>query len=149
MKILVPYQSKTGFTEKYAHWISKEFNSDIKELKKVNNQDILNYDIIIHGGWIMGGMINGLKKIKKLNPKELIVFGVGYTSKKEVDIKKIIESNMLNDIPFFYFEGGTNPKKMGFVGRTIVKMVTKKEVTYVDNTNKDYIVDLINSVKKR
>ena len=149
MKILVTYQSKTGFTQKYAQWISEELNSDIKDLKKVNNQDILNYDLIIHGGWIMGGMINGIKKIKKLNPKELIIFGVGYTPKNKVDIKQLIEFNMLGNIPFFYFEGGTNPKKMGFIGRTIVKMVTKKKVTYIDNTNKDYIIDLINSIKER
>ena len=149
MKILVTYQSKTGFTKKYAQWISEKLNSDIKELKKVNNHDILNYDLIIHGGWVMGGKIKGLNKIKKLNPKKLIVFGVGYTPKKEVDIKQLIEFNMLGDIPFFYFEGGTNPKKMGFIGRTIVKMVTKKKVTYIDNTNKDYIIDLINSIKER
>lgn len=148
MKVLVTYQSKTGFTKKYAEWISEELKCDIKDIKKVSIKDIINYDFIIHGGWIMGGMINGLNKIRKINPRKLIVFGVGYTSKKEVDIKKLIETNKLGDIPFFYFEGGMNPKKMGFIRRTIVKMVTKKKPVYQDNTKKEEIIDLIKEIKK-
>ena len=147
MKILVTYQSKTGFTKKYAEWISEKLKCDIKDIKKVSIKDIINYDLIIHGGWIMGGMIKGLNKIRKTNPKKLIVFGVGFTSKKDVSVEKIIESNKLEGTPFFYFEGGMNPKKMGFIGRTMVKMVTKKRVVYQDNTNKEEIVTLINNIK--
>lgn len=145
MKILITYESKTGFTKKYAEWIREELKCDLIELKKV--KEIKDYDLIIHGGWIMGGMIKGLNKIKKLNPKKLIIFGVGYTSKKEVDLKKIVEDNKLGEIPFYYFEGGINPKKMGFVGRTMVKMVTKKKLSYQDNTNKDEIKDLVKKIK--
>lgn len=144
MKILVTYQSKTGFTKKYAEWISEELKCDLKELKKV--KDVKDYDLIIHGGWIMGGVIKGLNKIKKLSPDKLIVFGVGLTPKKDLDTSKMIKDNKLENIPFFYYEGGTNPKKMGFVGRTIVKLVTKKKVLFVDNTNKDDIKELIKKV---
>ncbi|MBQ9023940.1 MAG: hypothetical protein IJ105_01810 [Bacilli bacterium] len=147
MKILVTYQSKTGFTKKYANWISEELNCELKELKRINSEDILKNDLIIHGGWIMGGMINGFDKIKKLNPKKLIVFAVGYTPKNEVDMKQIAKFNNLGETPFFYYEGGMNPKKMGFIGRIIVKMVTKQKLSYQDNTNKDEIKSLINKVK--
>ena len=147
MKILVTYQSKTGFTKKYAEWISEELKCDIKEIKRVSIKDIINYDLIIHGGWVMGGLIKGLNKIRKINPKKLIVFGVGYTSKKDVDNKKLIEINKLDNIPFYYFEGGMNPKKMGVIRRTMVKLVTKKKPVYQDNTNKNEIKELINSIK--
>ena len=83
MKILITYQSKTGFTKKYAEWISSELNAELKEIKDINDCDINDYDLIIHGGWIMGGMIMGLNKIKKLNPKKIIVFAVGSTKKEE------------------------------------------------------------------
>ena len=146
MKILITYQSKTGFTKKYAEWIQEELNGDLLELNKI--KDISKYDLIIHGGWIMGGMVKGLNKIKKMNPKELIVFGVGFTPKSDVDINKLIKDNKLEDIPFYYFEGGMNPKKMGFVGRTMVKLVTKKKLSYVDNSNKKEITDLIKKIKK-
>lgn len=141
MKVLVTYQSKTGFTKKYAEWISEELKCDLKELKNV--KDVNDYDLVIHGGWIMGGVIKGVKKIKKLNPKKLIVFGVGLTPKKDLNADKMIKDNKLEDTLFFYFEGGTNPKKMGFFGRTIVKLVTKKKVTYEDNTKKEEIKELI------
>ena len=149
MKILVIYQSKTGYTKKYAEWISKELKSDLKEIKKVSASEISNYDLIIHGGWIMGGIIKGLKKVKKFNPKELIVFGVGFTKKDKANLNKIVKDNKIEDIPFYYYEGGTNPKKMGFFGRTIVKMVTKQKVTYVDNTNKKEISNLVNFIKNK
>ena len=139
MKILVTYQSKTGFTKKYAEWISAELKGELQDIKTL--KDVQNYDILIHGGWIMGGMIMGIDKIKKLNPKKLIVFGVGYTKKDEVDIEKIKEVNKLDDIPLFYYQGGMDPKKMGFVNRMIVKMV------YKDITNKEDIETLIKMVK--
>ena len=91
--------------------------------------------------------MNLYRKIKKLNPKKLIVFACGYTPSNRVDIKKMIEINNLNDIPLFYYDGGMNPKKMGFIGRTIVKMVTKEKIEYKDNTNKELIKNLIKIVK--
>ena len=145
MKILVTYQSKTVFTKKYAEWISNELNTEIKDIKKVDN--INEYDLIIYGGWIFGGMIMGLDKIRKLNPKKLVVFGVGYTPKDKVNIEDMTKLNNLDNIPLFYYEGGTNPKKMGFIGRMIVKMVTKEKVEYKDNTSKESINDLIKTVK--
>lgn len=146
MKILVTYRSKTGFTKRYAEWISEELKCDLKEVSKVGKNEILEYDLVIHGGWIMGGMINGFNKIKKFNPKRLIVFGVGYTPKCEVDLANMITFNNLGDIPLFYFEGGMNPKKMGFIGRSMVKAVTKKKLEFIDNTKKENIFELIKMV---
>lgn len=147
MKVLVTYQSKTGFTKKYAEWISEELKCDLKELKSV--KDVNDYDLVIHGGWIMGGVIKGVKKIKKLNPKKLIVFGVGLTPKKNLNTDKMIKDNKQEDTTFFYFEGGTNPKKMGFFGRKIVELVTKKKVTFEDNTKKEEIKELIKKVNNK
>lgn len=146
MKVLVTYQSKTGFTKKYAEWIAQDVNAEIKEISKTSMEEVAKYDVVIHGGWIMGGMINGLDKIRNLNPNKLYVFGVGFTQKKEVDIAKCIQVNKLEDTPFFYFEGGMDPKKMGFLGRTMVKMVTKRTPVYVDNTDRNEISELVKLV---
>ena len=147
MKILVSYKSKTGFTKRYAEWISEELEADLKDIKDVN--DVSEYDLVIHGGWNMGGLINGLNDIKKLNPKDLIVFLVGATPTKDVDTIKIKGENNIGNTPFFYYQGGFNPQKMGFVGRTMVKMVTKEAPTYQDHTNKEVIRDLIKLVKSK
>ena len=147
MKILVTYQSKTGFTKKYAEWICSELKGELQDIKNLNNINIQDYDLIIHGGWIMGGMIMGLGKIRNLNPKKLIVFAVGYTKKEEVDTKQMIEANQLGNTPLFYYRGGMDPKKMGVINKMIVKMVTKEKIVYKDNTNKKDIESLIKMVK--
>ena len=146
MMILVTYKSKTGFTKKYAEWISEELSCEVKAVNEVKAEDMSAYDLIIHGGWIMGGMINGLDNVRNMKPKKLVVFGVGFSKKGEND-ESIIETNNLGDTPFFYMEGGMNPKKMGFFSKLIVKMVTKQPVTYSDNTNKKYVMELVDCVK--
>lgn len=148
MKTVVTYQSKTGFTKKYAEWIAKELSCDLEEMTNMNASQIASYDLVIHGGWIMGGMVNGLEKLKAMNPKRLMVFGVGFTAKEQAEIPKCIEANKLGDTPFYYYEGGMDPKKMGFMGRTMVKMVTKKKPEYCDHTDKNEIIDLVNRVKE-
>lgn len=147
-KILVVYQSKTGFTKKYAEWIAQKLSADIKAISKINISEINSYDIVIFGGWIMGGMISGLDKVRNCTSSKLIVFGVGFTDKKEVDISKMKEANKLTDHPFFYLEGGIKPKEMGFVARTMVKLATKKPLAYVDNTNRDNIVPIIKAIEE-
>ena len=143
MNILVTYQSKTGFTKKYAQWISEELRCDIKEISKVTQEDIKNHGLVIHGGWIMGGMINGLDKIRRFAPQKLIVFGVGFTMKEQMETAQCISANKLGNTPFFYYEGGMNPEKMGFMGKMIVRMVTKKSPAYADRTDQNEIKELV------
>ena len=147
MKILVTYKSKTGFTKKYAEWIAEELGCEAKDIKTITPKNVAEYDLVIHGGWILGGIINGYSKINSFNPKRLIVFGVGFTPKAEVDLKKMAEENKLGDTPLYYFEGGTNPPKMGFIGRKVVEMVTKEKVTYQDNTDRKATAELLKAVK--
>ncbi len=39
MKTLVIYTSQTGFTKKYAQWLSDEMNADIFELKDAQKKE--------------------------------------------------------------------------------------------------------------
>lgn len=148
MKLLVVYQSKTGFTEKYAQWIAKELRCEAKRVKTVTEQDIASSDIVIHGGWILGGMINGLEKVRKMSPRQLVVFGVGSMEEGREE-ENIIALNHLEETPFFYMRGGMDPKKMGFFQRMTVKAVTKQAVQYEDHTDKKYIAKLIEYCRKK
>lgn len=147
MKILVTYKSKTGFTKKYAEWIAEELGCGAKDIKTITPKNVAEYDLVIHGGWIFGGIISGYKKIKSFVPKQLIVFGVGFTPKAKVDLKKMAEENKLGDTSLYYFEGGTNPPKMGLIGRKVVEMVTKEKVAYQDNTDRKATAELLRAVK--
>ena len=145
MKVIVTYNSKTGFTQKYAEWIAEDLNC--KAISAAELKNVSEYDLVIHGGWIMDGMISGFEKIKKLNPHNLIAFGVGFT-KDDNYVSTVKETNHTGDIPTFYFQGGMNPAKMGFFGKFIVKMVTKNKPKYEDLTNREATQALVNYVKE-
>lgn len=125
MKIIIIYKSETGFTKQYAIFIQEKLQCqciDLKDIKKVNLDE---YDLIVFGGSMMAGMIKGLKKIKSLiKNQKFIVFAVGLTPQSFKDtIQKIQKDNSLEDIPFYYFEGGVNFDKLGFFSKKMLQMV--------------------------
>ena len=83
MKRIVVYQSGTGFTAKYAGWIAEDLGCEAKEFKTLKPGELAGYDMVIYGGWIMGGMVAGYDKVKKLEQKNIVVFGVGMTVPSE------------------------------------------------------------------
>ena len=163
MKRIVVYQSGTGFTAQYAGWIAEELGCEAKELKKVNTGELQAYDEVIYGGYIMANMVSGYNKIKALQLKRLVVFGVGMSVAKEEVVKQIVEQNGLEADSFFYFEGGYNPKKVGFIKKMMMNMIKKsieqkeekteedfymlKTFQGADSTKREYIIPLIEYVK--
>lgn len=125
MKRLVVFQSETGFTAKYAAWIAEELSCEAKELKHVTARELAEYDSIIFGGWIMGGMISGLEKLRKMNPKQLVVFAVGAGADREAVRARLQEQNHLEETPFFYLEGGLAFERMKFFPKMMLKMMAK------------------------
>ena len=110
MKKVVIYQSGTGFTAKYAGWIAERLGCEAKEYKSMNSKELTDYDLVIYGGWILGGMVFGYDKIKKLNLKNVIVFGVGMTVPSEELAIKIAEQNQIPRERLYYYEGGYAPQ---------------------------------------
>ena len=164
MKRIVIYQSGTGFTAKYAGWIAEDLRCEAKEYKSVNMNELADYDMVIYGGWIMANQVVGYDKIKAINLKNLVVFGVGMTvPNKEVE-EKIAEQNQIDPNKFFYFEGGYNPKKLGIMKKMMMNMIKKsiekkeektaddlhmlKTFEGADNTNRDAIKDLVDFCKQ-
>lgn len=118
MKTIVVYQSKYGYTKKYAEWLSKELNCDRKENAKL--EDIIGYDRILCGGGIYAGSMNGLKLItknlNKLSGKRLVLFAVGLNSghKEELERfwKKLLNEEQYKTIPHFFLRGGFDYQKL-------------------------------------
>ena len=162
MKRIVVYVSNTGFTAKYANWIAEELGCEAVELKKVKKATLTQYDEVIYGGWIMANMVNGYKKIKDLDIKKVVVFGVGMSVPHGKLVHMIAEKNNIQKENFFYFEGGYDPKKVGCIKKMMMNMIKKsvekkEEKTQddihmletfkgMDNTNKESIKPLINYV---
>lgn len=164
MNRIVVYTSKTGFTEKYAKWIAEELECEAVELKKAKLSALSDYDQVIYGGWVMGNMVSGYDKIKKLNVKELIVFCSGMSVPTETVRDTIAHQNGIPVEQLYYFEGGYAPERVGFMGKMIIKMISgslkKKEdktpedlhmletIKGVDNTNQAAIAPLIKMAMK-
>ncbi|HKM22333.1 MAG TPA: flavodoxin domain-containing protein [Lachnospiraceae bacterium] len=168
MKKIVVYRSKTGFAEKYAKWIAEALKCDVEELKKVSVNKLQEYDVIIYGAGVMAGMMNDMKKVKamqaKLLSKKWVVYAVGATPDSDEgnvsNIKNVNMTDTMKGVPFFYFQGGINYDKMGFIPRSMLRMVgntlekkenkTEAEVDMAqifsssfDKTDKKYIEPLV------
>lgn len=146
MKNIVIYQTGTGFTQKYAEWIGEALQCEVRSIKELSTIQVKNFDTVIYGGWIMGGMVSGLEELRKTTPNNIVVYGVGFSKRGECE-ETLIQTNHLENTPFYYMEGGFHPKKMGFFKRFIIKAVTKSPVVETDNTDKAYIDDLVDYVK--
>lgn len=134
MKTLIIYKSKTGFTKWYAEFIAKDVDGNLMNFKEVTTEIMSGYDVVVYGGGLYAGIINGYKKAKKMfeksSAKKLILFATGGTpneSTKEIDEiwKNNLSAEELQSIPHFYMQGGICYEKMSFSNRIIMKMMSK------------------------
>lgn len=105
--MIIVYESKTGFTKKYADMLAaktklKTFR--VKDISKVKKEEE-----ILFLGWMKVGKIQGLDKLQKYNVKAVCGSGTGRTA--EPDTETVIARNKLEHIPFFYLRGGCYPLK--------------------------------------
>lgn len=130
-KVLVVYKSVTGFTKKYAEMIAQEADCTLIDFKKVTADAMSNFDIIIFGGRLHAGIIDGLKTAKKLfqqsKAPQLIVYATGVTSNETKDVIDEMWSNNLSpvellDIPHFYMQGGLCYEKMPLFDKMMMKL---------------------------
>ena len=133
MKTLVIYTSQTGFTKRYAEWISEELNADIydlKDVKKKTNDFFETYEAIIYAGWCMAGMVVKVKwffeRAAYWKNKKLSIVAVGASPNENPEVDEFL-NNLLTDeqrplIRAFYCQGGINYDKMKFPSRTAMKM---------------------------
>ncbi len=172
MRAIVVYHSKTGFTKKYAEWISEVLTCNIVELKKTDSSSLDSYDVVIFGGGLMAGQIGGLKKFKtivgKLN-KRLVVFATGATPGEDKKIyEQTLNANFSEEekkkVSYFYFQSGVNYENMGIFSKMMMKMLSamlakKKDATpeelemakaiknSSDFSRKEYIEPLVKYVR--
>lgn len=137
MRVMVVYESGTGFTRQYAEWIGEDLNCPVKPVKEVSVRMAGEYDLIIYGGWIMGNMIMGLGRMKKMNPKRLVVFAVGASPENEKTGEEIQSANQTGDLPFYYLEGGLRYERLGFVQKMLLRIVRKSRAKKENKTERE------------
>lgn len=132
-KILIIYKSNTGFTKRYANWISERVSCEKISFEEMDSFDMKNHNIIIYGGGMHASRINGLNKFKKImenyDDKKIIVFATGGSPSEENIISEIRKNNFtqeeLKHIDFYYFQSGLSYEKMNFKDKAIMKTYGK------------------------
>ena len=172
MKTVVIYQSKTGFTKKYAEWIAEDLSADIFDVSKVSANMLTVYDTVIYGGSLYAVGITGVKfitqNLHKLKDKKVIVFATGASPAREETIEEVKNKNFTPEeqkqIHFFYFRGGFDYSKLNLFDKFLMtllkwKIKKKKELTPdekgmlaiynkpVDYTRKENIKEMITYAK--
>ncbi|MPM77929.1 hypothetical protein SDC9_124939 [bioreactor metagenome] len=105
--MVIVYESKTGFTKKYAELLAAKTGLRLypaSELSKVDRAEE-----VLFLGWMKIGKVQGLKKAEKHNIVAVCGSGTGRTA--EPDVETVLARNKLEATPFFYLRGGCLPLK--------------------------------------
>ncbi len=130
MKTIVIYTSQTGFTKRYAEWISETVNADCYDLSDAKKMNLNSYNTIIYGGWACAGGISKLNwfksNIENWKDKKLIVFCVGASPIENPEIEPALKNNFTEtereNISIFYCPGGFNYEKMSTTSKMMMKL---------------------------
>ena len=66
MKVLVTYRSRTGNTRRYAEYIARELNADLREFSEMTGKKMSGYDVVCYGAGTYAASLNGLKKTRAM-----------------------------------------------------------------------------------
>ena len=142
MKTLVVYTSISGFTKKYAEWISEALDADLSEAALSSAGELMKYDTIVFGGSLHSVGINGIRLIKnnldKLRGKNLIVFATGASPDRAEIPDEIIRKNFQEaerkSIKFFYLRGGFDFGKLDFPNKILMTLLKWKLLSKRDKS---------------
>lgn len=133
MKTVVVYTSQTGFTKRYAEWISEKAKADIFELKEAQEKEASffdAYDAVIYAGWCMAGKVVKsnwfFDKAASLKGKKLAVVAVGASPNENPQVDEamatLLTAEQKQYIKVFYCQGGINYDKMKLPSKLAMKM---------------------------
>ena len=127
--IAVIYKSKYGTTKQYAEWIAQELGVTIIEASKVKPAQLMSFDVVVYGGGLYAGGIDGVGLVTKNPCKRLVVFTVGLADPETTDysaiLNKYFSSELLQQIKVFHLRGGMDYKELGLVHKGMMGMMRK------------------------
>jgi len=135
-KALVIYRSKYGSAKQYAEWIAEALNGELTEERDVKPADFERYNIIVAGGCVRAGRVQGMQKLKlavsRLQDKSMAFFAVCAMGGDGDYEKTLAERNVgaRIGVPLFVLPGRVDFTAMGKMDRTMMKVIVgmlKKE----------------------
>jgi len=145
-KIAVVYKSRYGTTKQYAQWIAEALDSPLFESAKIKPAQLTDYDIVIYGGGLYVGGIDGIKLVSKADCKNLVIFTVGLADIDATDfsgfLTRVFSQEQLATIKAFHLRGAMNYKKLSLIHKGMMALVKKEAERKppADRTNDDVIL---------
>ncbi|MCI8640192.1 MAG: flavodoxin [Coprococcus sp.] len=136
-KMVVIYESKYGFTKRYAEYIASALSCPIFKKAEFPVSSFDNYDTLIYGGGLYAGGVSGVSIITKnfdhIRSKNLILFTCGLAdpndSKNAAHLQesmdKLLSTEMKERIKIFHFRGGIDYTRLSFIHRTMMAMLRR------------------------
>ena len=150
-RVLVIYNTLTGFSKTYGTWIAEELEADLRSLTEViegvksGRINLASYDLVVYGAGVRMSIIRGFGKFRKmakdagiLNQGRVIVWANGGTPQHpDRDWKCAARTFTRNELakgefPFFYFEGGVRYEGLPAAEKTLLKIFAKRVQKYRD-----------------
>lgn len=134
-KAIVIFESRYGFTKRYAEWISEALACPLAERKDFRPQDFVKYDIIIYGGGLYAGGVSGIRLITGnwdlLSLKKTVLFTCGAADPNHPDnvshiheaLSRVLTEEMMDSIKFFHLRSGIDYQRLHFVHRAMMSML--------------------------
>ncbi|MCL1906274.1 MAG: flavodoxin domain-containing protein, partial [Clostridiales bacterium] len=167
--IAVIYSSKHGHTKRYAEWIAQALNAELLKASAVKPAQLASFGLIVYGGPLYAGGIDGIKLVTKNPCKSLVIFTVGLADPATTDYTTILNKNFsgafLAKTGVFHLRGGLDHKNLGPIHKMIIGMVRKVALkkdaserteeeelflqaynTKIDFTDKNTILPLVNHI---
>lgn len=141
----IVYQTKTGFTEKYAKVLSEKIDLPCYAMERALGELGKN-DEIIYMGNIMSGAVRGYKKARK-HFKTCFVIGVGISYPSNEVKEDVQDKTEVFEEPFYLLRGGIDYNKInkvkGFFLRKIGEIAHAGREKGEDTTHDQETINVI------
>ncbi len=136
-KIVVIYESKYGYTKRYAEWIAEALSCPVFERKQFHPRNFSQYEVIIYGGGLYAGGVSGIKLLaqnqKLLTGKKVILFTCGLSdpnrpgniSNIRKSLAQVLPKEMMDHMQLFHLHGGIEYSRLNFVHKAMMSMLRK------------------------
>lgn len=132
MKAIVVYNSKTGFTRRYAEWIAQAIDADCRAIDEIENVDMRQYDLLLFGSWVHAETLKKRDWIKRQLPRwkgrRVGVFAVGAMPAGDA-ANRVFEQTFTpqerTQMRTFYLQGGLDYARMSCADRLLMAFMRK------------------------
>ena len=119
--MVIVYRSNTGFTQEYAAMLGRAAQMKVLPLAGAAGKVS---EPVFYMGPLMAGHISGIDQAAKAFAVQGVC-GVGMSPASQQVLETLAKANYVPGAPIFYLQGGWAPKKVGWLKRRMVNMVTR------------------------